>query len=90
MSDPHAPQRRTHDDVVAPHRRGPDRLRFCDRYDVFAELVGRDFLRFSWPVGAADKAPFSALAGPAIGRPALSRNAGAYCSSLSHGTTSMQ
>ena len=28
---PHAPRPRTHDDVVAAHRSGADRLRFCDR-----------------------------------------------------------
>jgi acyl-CoA synthetase (AMP-forming)/AMP-acid ligase II len=43
-----------------------------DRYDVFTEVAGRDFLRFCWPVGAPDKAPFAALAGPAIDRPASS------------------
>ena len=29
--DPHSPQRRTHDDVVAAHRSGTDRLRLRDR-----------------------------------------------------------
>jgi acyl-coenzyme A synthetase/AMP-(fatty) acid ligase len=42
-----------------------------DRCDVFAELAGRDFLH-CWPAGAADKAPFAALAGPAIDRPSSS------------------
>jgi acyl-CoA synthetase (AMP-forming)/AMP-acid ligase II len=39
-----------------------------DRFDVFAELAGREFLRFRWPVGPADMAPFAGLAGPAIDR----------------------
>src|SRR5580704_14842467 len=43
-----------------------------DRYDVFTEVAGRDFLRFYWPVGAPDKAPFPSLAGPAIDRPVSS------------------
>jgi acyl-CoA synthetase len=41
-----------------------------DRLDVFAELAGHERLRFLWPVGPADEAPFAALAGPAIERPA--------------------
>jgi acyl-CoA synthetase len=41
-----------------------------DRLDVFAELAGQRALRFCWPVGPADGAPFAALAGPAIDRPA--------------------
>jgi acyl-CoA synthetase (AMP-forming)/AMP-acid ligase II len=40
-----------------------------DRLDVFAELTNHESLRFRWPVGAADEAPFAALAGPAINRP---------------------
>ncbi len=43
-----------------------------DRCDVFTELAGRDLLRFHWQVGASDQAPFAALAGPAIDRPASS------------------
>ncbi|HEX3414305.1 MAG TPA: class I adenylate-forming enzyme family protein [Stellaceae bacterium] len=41
-----------------------------DRLDVFAELAGQQALRFCWPVGPADGAPFAALAGPAINWPA--------------------
>jgi acyl-CoA synthetase len=41
-----------------------------DRLDVFAALAGQEALRFCWPVGPADGAPFAALAGPAIDRPA--------------------
>jgi acyl-CoA synthetase len=39
-----------------------------DRVDVFAELADRG--RLGWSVGAADAAPFAALGGPAIERPA--------------------
>jgi len=42
----------------------------ADRHDFFAELGGRDFLRCAWRIGPADAAPFAALAGPAIDRPA--------------------
>jgi len=35
------------------------------RHDILAALAGRDFLRVAWPAGAADEAPFAALAGPA-------------------------
>jgi acyl-CoA synthetase len=41
-----------------------------DRLDVFAELACQQALRFCWPVGPADGAPFTALAGPAINWPA--------------------
>jgi acyl-CoA synthetase len=40
-----------------------------DRLDVFTELANHARLRFLWPVGPADEAPFAALAGPAIERP---------------------
>jgi acyl-CoA synthetase (AMP-forming)/AMP-acid ligase II len=37
-----------------------------DRFDVFAELAGREFLQFRWPVGPADMAPFAGLTGHPI------------------------
>src|SRR5947207_14773716 len=40
------------------------------RYDIFAELAGRDFLRCALRVGPADPAPFAELAGPAVAPPA--------------------
>jgi acyl-CoA synthetase (AMP-forming)/AMP-acid ligase II len=41
-----------------------------DRHDVFAALAGHEALRFRCPVDVAEAAPFAALAGPALDRPA--------------------
>jgi len=40
----------------------------ADRADVFAEVAGRDSLRFQWPLGTGEMAPFADLAGPTIDR----------------------
>ena len=40
----------------------------ADRGDVFAEVAGRDSLRFQWPLGTGEMAPFADLAGPTIDR----------------------
>jgi acyl-CoA synthetase len=44
----------------------------ADRFDVFDELAGRQFLHFSWPVAAAEATPFAELAGPSLDCPAAS------------------
>ena len=38
-------------------------------HDIFAELAGRDFLRWAWPIGPSDEAPFAELVGPALATP---------------------
>ena len=38
----------------------------ADRYDIFAELADREFLRAGWRVGPAEAAPFADLPGPAV------------------------
>ena len=41
-----------------------------ERNDVFAALADRDFLRWAWPIGTSDAAPFPELPGPAHATPA--------------------
>jgi acyl-CoA synthetase (AMP-forming)/AMP-acid ligase II len=38
----------------------------ADRYEVFADLADRDFLRCAWSVGPADATAFGELVGPAL------------------------
>ena len=40
----------------------------ADRGDVFAEVAGRDSLRFQWPLRTGEMAPFADLDGPTIDR----------------------